>query len=110
MKYGIEEQLPPVCADLAQRFHAATMRRMYQVQQGATPALEDPLDAAIAAMHRWAAGEPTGVRALLEQMRDECAAMAEGYSYGYASARAIRTIGVEPLLRAAGVTGERGGA
>jgi hypothetical protein len=100
LKYGIRRQLPAASADLAQRFHAALLQRMYQVQQGATPALEDPLDAAIAAMHRWAAGEPTGVRGLLEQLRDQCAQLAEGYSYGYAGGRAIRTIGVEPLLRA----------
>lgn len=37
--------------------------------------------------------------ALLAALRDECAKMAEGYVYGAAAARAIRTINVDAVVR-----------
>lgn len=53
MKYGIEARLPAAAVDLVQRFHSAMLLRIHQVQQGAAPAIGNPIDAAIAAMHRW---------------------------------------------------------
>jgi hypothetical protein len=53
MKYGIEARLPAAAVDLVQRFHAAMLLRIHQVQQGAVPAVGNHVDTAIAAMHRW---------------------------------------------------------
>lgn len=64
MKYGIREQLPEAAAELAQAFHAALMLRLYQVQVGATPSIDNPLDCAIAAMHRWRSAKGGAVAAI----------------------------------------------
>jgi hypothetical protein len=53
MKYGIEEQLQPVIAEVAERFHVALVLRLYELQRGAAPDPASPVDAAIGMMARW---------------------------------------------------------
>lgn len=62
MKYGIEQQLRPADADMAQRFHAAMLQRLHQYQAGATRYLGNALDVAIIMMEKWTAdrGECSG--------------------------------------------------
>ena len=53
LKYDITQQLDARRADLAQRFHAALLRRMHEVQLGAQPSIANPLDCAITVVEEW---------------------------------------------------------
>lgn len=53
MKYGIQHQLRPVNADMAQRFHAAMLQRLHQYQAGAHHGSRNAVDIAILMMERW---------------------------------------------------------
>lgn len=82
MKYGIEQQLQERDADLAQRFHVAMLRRLHQLQAGASPDPGSVVDGAIALMRCWDdSAQPAPSRPWPPPMADQVYGCAEHY-YG----------------------------
>lgn len=70
MKYGIVQQLRAEDVDAAQRFHAAMLVRLHQLQLGAEVDLGSPVDVALTMLALWSkAPPPPGASAVLRHRR-----------------------------------------